>query len=832
MRFPKQLLPDWAVGVILTLLFLGAALLQWYPLQTLEYKSYDFRAKLRQKTPTSPVVIVAIDDQSIANLGRWPWPRTVMADMIDQLARDGAATIGINVLYTEPDSNSGLAEIRALKDEFSWLPNYDTDPGLAAFYTALLKSEQRLDNDARLTSSIAAAGNVTLPLFFTLGEDVGNAEEALPDYLKRNSIVGHAAVAPPTAMDVVAPIPDFVAGALALGHLNAIADVDGAVRREALCIGYRDRLFPSYALQTVLKYLKYSEKNIPVGAGLQLGKIAIPADDRLRLLINFDGPPGTFTYYSFFDVINGKVPAEAFKNKIVLIGHTATGVAAAQVTPLQGNFPAVEITANVIENILNQNFIARPAWATYGEIGIFLLFGAFLTLFLPRCKAGLGAIIAAVLLLLWNGAAIYLFVGHGLWLAMVPPSLLLALGYTVIVSKRYMVTEERKELVEADSIETNKMLGLSFQGQGMLDLAFEKFRRCPVADEAVKELLYNLALDFERKRMFNKAEAVFGHILQAGDYKDITARKAQLKAAGETMLFGGGAGGARKDATVMVAGAATKPTLGRYEIQKELGRGAMGTVYLGKDPKINRLVAIKTIRFDEVDPALLDETRQRFFREAEAAGTLSHPNIVTIYDVGEDYDVAYVAMELLDGNDLAAHVTPETRLPLKEVLRIVRLVADGLDFAHSKGVVHRDIKPANIMLQKNGEVKIADFGIARVMSASNTQTGVVLGTPSYMSPEQVIGSKVDGRSDLFSLGAVLYELLCGQKPFKAESIATLMYTIANQPPLLITKIDPQIPQCCAYIAHRLLTKDLEKRYQRGKDVVEHIDLCLKKITQA
>ncbi len=295
------------------------------------------------------------------------------------------------------------------------------------------------------------------------------------------------------------------------------------------------------------------------------------------------------------------------------------------------------------------------------------------------------------------------------------------------------------------------------------------------------------------------------------------------------MMFGGAGAGARKDATVMVAGAATKPTLGRYEIQKELGRGAMGTVYLGKDPKINRQVAIKTIRFDEVDPALLDETKQRFFREAEAAGTLSHPNIVTIYDVGEDYDVAYVAMELLDGNDLASHVTRETRLPVKEVLRIVRLVADGLDFAHSKGVVHRDIKPANIMLQKNGEVKIADFGIARVMSSSNTQTGVVLGTPSYMSPEQVIGSKVDGRSDLFSLGAVLYELLCGQKPFKAESIATLMYTIANQPPLLITKIDPEIPQCCAYIAHRLLTKDLEKRYQRGKDVVEHIDLCLKRI---
>jgi serine/threonine-protein kinase len=830
MKLPKQLFADWIIGVALTLLMLAACACHWLPLQVLEYKSYDFRVKLRGKKVASPAVIVAIDDQSIANLGRWPWPRSLMAEMVELLARDGASTIGLSILYTEPDKTSGLTEIRLLKKEYEALPGHDSSALLAPFYATLLASEKKLDHDARLAAAIADAKNVILPLYLTMGEQVGNDRGGLPDYLKKNSLAAVTAVTPDQAVTAATPVADFIAGALALGHLNLSPDEDGAIRRESLYIDYRGRLIPSFALQTVMRHLKYGDSDIRIGTDLQVGKIAIPVDDHLRFLISYAGRSGSFPTYSFFDVINHKIPAEAFRNKIVIIGHTATGIAANQVTPVQGNFPAVEITATVIDNILTKNSISRPVWAFWLEMAVILMFGGFIAFLLPRSRAGLGALVTLVLLVIWNGAALYLFAGHGLWLSMVPPTLLLALGYTAVVSKRYMVTEKRKELVEADSIETNKMLGLSFQGQGMLDMAFEKFRKCPVEDEAVKELLYNLALDFERKRMFNKAEAVFGHILLAGEYKDSRPRKEKLKVAGETMIFGPGSG-ARKDSTVIIEGTATKPTLGRYEIEKELGRGAMGTVYLGRDPKINRLVAIKTIRFDEVAPEELDETKHRFFREAQAAGALSHPNIVTIYDVGEDYDVAYVAMELLDGSDLVQHTTPANRLPFREALRIARAVADGLDYAHAKGVVHRDIKPANIMLQKNGEVRIADFGIARVMASSQTQTGVVLGTPSYMSPEQVVGKKVDGRSDLFSLGVVLYELLSCQKPFQGDSIATLMYTIANKPPLLITRVDPEIPECCAYITHKLLVKDLEKRYQSGREVVNHIDLCLKRVGQ-
>jgi len=270
----------------------------------------------------------------------------------------------------------------------------------------------------------------------------------------------------------------------------------------------------------------------------------------------------------------------------------------------------------------------------------------------------------------------------------------------------------------------------------------------------------------------------------------------------------------------------TKPTLGRYEISKELGRGAMGTVYLGKDPRINREVAIKTLRYEEVDEEQLAEVKKRFFREAEAAGKLSHPNIVTIYDVGEDYEIAYMAMELLEGNDLSRYTSKDNLLPLPEVVRIVRSVASALDYAHENGVVHRDIKPANIMILKNGEIRVADFGIARVMTSSKTQTGVVLGTPSYMSPEQIAGQKVDGRSDLFSLGVVFYELLTGEKPFQGDSIATLMFNITTGAPTPLKELASGIPDKCAAIVDRLLAKDRDARYAQGRDLVQDLADCL------
>lgn len=825
MKLPKIVQASWLVTALLSLILIGAVAIQWGPLQLLEQKSYDLRARLRAKKPQAPIVIVAIDDASIAQLGRWPWPRGYMAELMAQIASYGPALIGTNILYTEPDRNSGLDEVKALHEAAAKLG------ANAAVLGAIDQTAKRLDNDALLAAALTSTQKVQLPLFFTLGEQAANTDPAMPEYLKKSSREWNASGKLLKATEVAAPIPVFADPSLVLGHINIIPDSDGTVRRESLTIYYQGRIFPSFALQAAMQYLRIPLSGLSLGDGrLKAGQLSIPVDAKGRMMISYSGGFGSFPTYSFVDVAKGDVvKPENFKGKIVLIGPVATGIAGFTVTPFQSTFPGIEVMATVIENLLNNNLIAQPAWARWAELGIMLLIGLFLALAMPRLKAGLSAGIAGVLLVGWNGAAVWLFVSQGFWLGMVGPTLLLAIGYTAQVSMRYMVTEKRNELVESDSIETNKMLGLSFQGQGLLDLAFEKFRKCPVDDETVKDLLYNLALDFERKRMFNKSAAVYEHIQTAGDYKDIKQRIATMKVAGETMIFGGPA---RREGTIIAGpGGVTvsAPTIGRYEIQKELGRGAMGVVYLGKDPKINRLVAIKTVRFDEVDPDLLEETKKRFFREAEAAGTLNHPNIVTIYDVGEEEDLAYVAMELLDGTDLTPYIKKDNLLPHKELLRIIGSVAEGLAFAHDKGIVHRDIKPANIMLLKDGSVKIADFGIARITTSSATQTGTVLGTPSYMSPEQVAGQKVDGRSDLFSLGASMYELLCGQKPFSGDSIATLMYAIANKPPVLITQLDPQVPQCCAYIAHRMMVKELDKRYQSGREVLEHTKMCAAKL---
>ena len=823
-QIKQSSLSDILIGFILMVLVFGAYFLRWQPLETLEYKFYDFGLFLRVKPAASPIAVVAIDDDSITKIGRWPWPRAHIANMIVHLQNAGAKIIGLNIIYSERDLSQGLLEIRNVLKKIDDSPVAQKTRTTVDVYEALKEAEKRLDNDAALAAAITSSQKVVLPLFFSLGDPVLMDSNSMPDYLRRNSLVFHNPLNLLTARELIPPIPDFSAGALALGHINLLADRDGIIRSEPLLVDYGNRVFPSLGMQLVLKYLGYDLQDI-VAVGdsrIRIRKISIPLYDNYRMLISYSG---NYKIHSFVDIVSGKVPPKAFSGKIVIIAAVATGLGTLQVTPVAVSVPSALITANVIDNILTQDHIVIPEWAMPLEIGIIFLFGLFLAFVIPRLKAGLSAIISLVLLLAWLGTAFYFLLVEGYWLKMFYPLLLLVLGYTVLVSKEYFFTEQSKERSEADGVETNKMLGLSFQGQGLLDMAFEKFRKCPAEDEAVRELLYNLGLDFERKRMFNKAVAVYEHIQMAGDFKDIGERIKKLKAVGETVIFG--AGGARKDGTMIVDSSATRPTLGRYEILKELGRGAMGIVYLGKDPKINRDVAIKTLRYEEFDEGQLAEVKSRFFREAEAAGKLSHPNIVTIYDVGEDYEIAYMAMELLDGKDLEPYCRKDNLLPHREVVKIIADVASALDYAHGNGVVHRDIKPANIMMLSNREIKVADFGIARVMASSKTQTGVIMGTPSYMSPEQIAGQKVDGTSDLFSLGVVFFELLTGEKPFAGESITTLIYNITSTPPLPLRELLPDAHETFESIILKLLAKDKTMRYQHGQELADDLRELMK-----
>jgi len=261
-------------------------------------------------------------------------------------------------------------------------------------------------------------------------------------------------------------------------------------------------------------------------------------------------------------------------------------------------------------------------------------------------------------------------------------------------------------------------------------------------------------------------------------------------------------------------------TLGRYRIERELGRGAMGVVYLARDPKINRQLAIKAIalaaEFGEME---LAGARERFFREAEMAGRLNHPNIVVIYDAGEDQGLAFIVMEYLRGGHLSDYTSSARLLPTATVLDVVARVADALNFAHRQNVIHRDIKPANIMFDADSNaLKITDFGIARLTDGGSTKTGIVLGTPSFMSPEQLEGKRLDGRSDLFALGVSLYQLTCGQLPFRADSMTALMYKIANDPHTPLTTIRPDLPAAVDRIVSRALAKRPEDRFETGAEM--------------
>jgi serine/threonine-protein kinase len=265
------------------------------------------------------------------------------------------------------------------------------------------------------------------------------------------------------------------------------------------------------------------------------------------------------------------------------------------------------------------------------------------------------------------------------------------------------------------------------------------------------------------------------------------------------------------------AAAAVPKRIGRYEILQVLGRGAMGVVYKARDPRIDREVALKVIPLaKEFEGSELEQARSKFFREAQAAGRLSHPHIVTIFDAGGDEESAYIAMEMLRGRHLVEYTSPSRLLPAPLVIEIGARLASALHYAHQNGVVHRDIKPGNIIFDpSSGELKITDFGIARITDSSRTRTGVVMGTPSFMAPEQLQGKPLTGRSDLFSLAVTLFQLLVGQLPFRADTMPGLMVKIAQEPHPRICAVRPDLPPSLDAFFDRALAKNPDDRFATG-----------------
>ena len=452
--------------------------------------------------------------------------------------------------------------------------------------------------------------------------------------------------------------------------------------------------------------------------------------------------------------------------------------------------PVLVVTPESFQAAIDARGLTEPSWSAAVIRGGLMTTAMFLVLAVPR----LGGAVALPVTLLLAGYLVMLF-----WLQ----------PHRAIVSLTDNVLDARLRL------------GKFLLRQGQPEEALEVLAGCP-PDEDTLALQYDVAIQQERKRQYDKASATFRQIVsQKRNYRDAAKRLAALEALASESENAGASGFDSTRTLVMPQQSVSRPTLGRYEIEREIGRGAMGVVYLGKDPRIARTVAIKTLSYQAFDPAELNDLKSRFFREAEAAGRLSHPAIVTVYDVGEEADLAFIAMDYAQGKPLSDFGKPDKLLPLSKVLDLVARVADALDYAHGQNIIHRDIKPGNIIYNpSNGDIKITDFGIAKISDDSRTRTGSVMGSPLYMSPEQLKGQKVTGASDTYSLGVTLYKLVTGETPYQGDTLAALTYQILNKRPRSPREFNKDLPNGVVRLINKAIQREPEKRFANAATMAE------------
>lgn len=825
---------DILIGILTAVVFFFFSFNSLKAFDSLERIIYGIEMRLDPPTNLveNNIAIVNIDDKSIDQLGSWPWPRHLIAEMITVLKENGAKLIALDMLYSAKEQTQGLEVVRGLRQAIV------NKGGLSEEETWMLdrlkESEQKLDNDNILCQAVKESGNVILPVEGKYGDYNAKAVLIPGSSLERNALRlseikwGFNDLESVNHLDI--PFSELSENALGLGHINfpSLERMEG--RSHLLFIDYKGHFIPSMPLRLAMHYLdKQPDQAMAVEKEIRLTRPIIPTP-KGEVYIKFRGGKHSFPYYSFVDIWNvrkERVPT-FFSNKIVLIGYTGEGAPTVN-TPVDPRMPYSELRANIIEGLMTGRYLRRPPTMAYIEGLIMLLVCLFASVFQPRLSLmnRTGVTVGLLILVLFIGTIS--FATLNIWLNTVYVILSLITIYAVNLVRDLLA--KQKELRLRESMETNRMLGLTLQSQGLFDLAFEKFRKVPL-DEAMKDVVYNLGLDYERKRMANKAISVYEYILQKDKhFRDLKDRIPKLKEIIGSVALGG-YDPKKSDRIVISDDTEIRPTVGRYEVISELGHGAMGIVYKARDPKIDRLLAIKTIRFsDEFEENRLQEIKDRFYREAQISGQLSHPSIVSVYDVGEDYDLSYLVMEFLTGENLIEYCKKENLLPLRRILNILAQTADALDYAHRHEVIHRDVKPANIMLLEKDEIKVTDFGIAKAVSDSRTKSGVVLGTPNYMSPEQINGHDLDGRSDIFSLGVVFFELLTGQLPFGGSSLANLFYQITHGRHPSPRQLNPRVPRAVEQIIDKTLDKTPDQRFETAAELAKYLRMLIEKMDE-
>lgn len=567
-----------------------------------------------------------------------------------------------------------------------------------------------------------------------------------------------------------------------------------------------DHFFPDLSV-LLLARLKANKKPVWIESdGLRLGSRTINTDVAGHVYPLFSRASGMGPEIPVFnlDELMSKRNLSAFRKKVILIGAEGDR--------------ALTDTGQAIQSLRAGVSFHTPLWGHWINKGILIILLVYLLFLLPRLRVSLGLMISLLVAFAAMTVQFGFLVTQGLWITLTAPIVFLLVGHMMMMLKQG--PQQLVNRLNQNADQALSMLGTYQHEHGDLGQAISTLQQCKPTP-VILETLYKIGLETERRRQYEKAYDVFSYLVkQRRGYKDAAKHLNALSNLYKTQPQSQPK--AQQGETIAIPGPGLQlATLGRYEIERELGRGAIGVVYLAKDPKIMRSVALKTMDLSQFNSADLSNIKHRCFKEAETAGRLDHPNIVTIYDVGDERDFAFIAMDYVPGSALSEYTSRDKLLPVSIVYAIIGQAAEALDYAHRQGVVHRDIKPANMILNDDtGEIKITDFGIARVTDDTRTRTGTILGSPAYMAPEQLSGAKVDGRADIFSLGVSFYQLLTGKLPFTGDNLATLAYQITNAKHPSVRTLRPELPSSATRIINKALQKKPAKRFASSAELAQ------------
>ena len=817
--------------ILVTLLLLAGERLSF-----IESAYYDFLQSRHPKPVSDRILLIDTHSQS-ADSDIWDvnfFPR-----LIDTLNDAGVALIvpveppPANTRVPDLDQLAAIAELETLARQAGHNDNEEINTSLA---NQLARFRKQFEDQAAIVSAVKDAGNLVLPIS---AQNTKRSSDIAADDCRRHTIfyseenAANAAPSVKEASGVLALSNLLCEGAANAGYSNYWPDSDGIIRRTHLLVKSGTRIFPALALAVA----QASNETVDASAGaLQLnGPHRIEIDDRgintgpgftslIRYYQSESGETG-FPTISAEDLLSGNVPSDLLSDRIVLIGNLTANETIGYRTPFSQNVPPAVMLATAISNLLQTDFVLRPYWLGSAELAFLFILGFAFFLSAPTMSINRAATLIVLMVIVLMTAEAYLFIAHGIWVQLVTATLFTVLGIgTIQATDKFRLTSD-----SGASPKPAPEPAAHLDSNDQLDLAFSVLRQQSPTEET-KKRLYAIAVTHGKLKEYSKAERVLIYLAALDPkYRDVSEKLKKLS-------------GARKkshETTILpvveempeteTENTGSRQTLGRYQLNRTLGRGAMATVYLGTDPNINRKVAIKTIALaEEFSDADLDAAKAQFRREAESAGRLNHPNIIAIYDTGEDGNIAYLAMEYFEGKALNYYAQSTNLLPPKWVLELTARAAEALHYAHGQGVVHRDIKPANLMYDAATDtLKITDFGIARLTDTSRTKTGIILGTPSYMSPEQLAASAVTGKSDLYSLGITMYQLLTGTTPFRSDSIPKLMDKIINDKHKPVSSVRDDVPICVDVVLDQALAKKPDDRFPNGRAMALALRDCVK-----